>query len=411
MNTRFAPSPTGKLHLANIKIALLNYNAAKIYNKNFILRIDDTDIRRSNNYQIQEIKELLKNLNIDYDRSYQQSSKDYTTWINYLKNIGILYPCYETEAELMQQRTIQNKQGLPARYFPYINDTTRIPHWRFKLDSLHIESWDDKIFGIQKHKLSEASDPIVIREDGTLLYILASVIDDIEDKISIIIRGADHIANTAIQRYMWRCLDHNPDQITFAHIPLMLDQNSKPFSKRNEADSVDKLLIAGYFPEVICTSLLIPGYSNMVPKDWWKFDPFKYSKTNTKWDGCNKLQKQYLLSLSEVKGLKWLHQKWPTATIDHWNYLKHDLLLPIEIIKWRDLMESIEIYFPIEDLLDNKIRKLQIIDPKIIAQKLNISVGKASKKLRYILTGNESGPSTDLFRLMPTEVLQARFKC
>ena len=148
MNTRFAPSPTGKLHLANIKIALLNYNAAKMYKKNFILRIDDTDTKRSNNHQIEEIKELLKNLNINYDKSYQQSNKDYTVWINHLKNTGILYPCYETEAELIQQRTIQNKQRLPVRYFPYIRDTSRAPHWRFKLDNTHIESWNDKIFGI-----------------------------------------------------------------------------------------------------------------------------------------------------------------------------------------------------------------------------------------------------------------------
>lgn len=408
MNTRFAPSPTGKLHAGNIRIAILNYNAAKLYNQKFILRIDDTDIKRSNSQIIQDIQNLLLKLGIPFDYMYQQSKKDYTQHIQKLKDLGFLYPCYETEEELNQQRIIQNKQGLPPRYIPSAINITKEPHWRFKLDRNHIETWNDKIFGPQKHKLSEASDPVVIRQDGTLLYILASIIDDIDDKISIIVRGADHIANSAIQRYMWRSLGYDPDQITFAHIPLMLDTNGKPFSKRNDTDSIEQFLSNAYFPHIICHSLLIPGYSGISTK-WQEFDPFSYSKCNTKWEGCSKLQKKYLLKLNASDGQKWLNNHgWLNATSDHWEYLKHEIISLTDIIKWKDIMENSEIIFPSRDELDIKIKQLQEIDPYKISDILNISIRLAANKLRYILCGSESGPSIETFKLLNSQIIKNR---
>ena len=209
MKCRFAPSPTGLLHVGNVRSALLNWAYAKKNNGNFVLRIDDTDKSRSTKEFENKIKENLTWLGVNWDKTFNQSDRvdNYNLKIKKLKNDGRLYPCFETAQELSLKKKSLLSSGKPPIYdrssllLTKENIDEKInsgfkPHWRFKLNASIIE-WHDLIKGKVKFDPKNLSDPILIREDGSLLYHLPSVIDDIEEGISHIIRGEDHISNTA----------------------------------------------------------------------------------------------------------------------------------------------------------------------------------------------------------------------
>lgn len=251
VRVRFAPSPTGKLHVGNVRTALLNWLFAKKEGGTFILRIDDTDLERSTNDYENGIREDLSWLGMEWQETFNQSHRFplYEAAAKKLKEEGLLYPCYDTSEELDRQRKLQRVQGKPPVYNRGALDLSdddkaaleaegRKPHWRFKLSGNPV-IWEDVVRGEQKIDTSSISDPVLIRADGSFLYTLPSVVDDIEAKISHVIRGEDHVTNSGAQIEIFRALsDHLP---SFAHTPLLVGKDGKGLSKRLGSLSMGEL--------------------------------------------------------------------------------------------------------------------------------------------------------------------------
>jgi glutamyl-tRNA synthetase len=213
--TRFAPSPTGRLHVGNIRTALHCWLWAKKHDGRFLLRIDDTDLARSKDEYIDAIRADLAWLGLNFDDSTRQSQhfERYNARFEALKAAGRVYACYETPEELDLRRKVLLGRGLPP---VYERPTTpppegRDPHWRFKLDHDATIEWHDLIRGSQHFDPGKISDPVIRRADGSWLYLLPSVIDDIDMGVTHVVRGEDHVSNTATQIQMFGALDSTPN--------------------------------------------------------------------------------------------------------------------------------------------------------------------------------------------------------
>ena len=239
---RFAPSPTGKLHLGNARMALVNYLYARHAGGVYVLRIDDTDRERSRDEFTDAIRADLQWLGIGWDEEYHQSARmdRYERAMERLKAIYRAYPCYETAEELDYKRKRQLARGKPPIYDRAARSLTdedrakleaegRKPHWRFLLAPGPV-TWTDLVRGPCHYEAEHLSDPVLMREDGVPLYTLTSVVDDVELNISHIIRGEDHVTNTAPQIQLFEALHAAPP--AFAHLPLMVDALGKGLSKR-----------------------------------------------------------------------------------------------------------------------------------------------------------------------------------
>lgn len=239
---RFAPSPTGKLHVGNVRTAIIVWLAARKLGGSFMLRLDDTDEERSKEEYADAIQRDLKWLGMEWDEFARQRDRmdRYDECIQKLKDDGRLYPCYETSEELALKRKSLLSRGLPPIYDRAALDLTdeqkakyeaegRKPHWRFLLNHTPIE-WDDLIRGPVKFEGKDLADPVLIREDGRPLYHLCSVIDDIDFNISHIIRGEDHVTNTAAHIQMFEALGAKPPSC--AHLSLISDAEGGKLSKR-----------------------------------------------------------------------------------------------------------------------------------------------------------------------------------
>jgi glutamyl-tRNA synthetase len=239
--TRFAPSPTGRLHVGNIRTALHNFLFARKEGGTFILRIDDTDRERSTAEFDQAIRDDLGWLGLMPDKLVRQSERLglYEREFERLKSAGWVYACYETAEELEVRRKVLLGRGLPPVYERKPADAPmpegRIPHWRFRLDHDSPVAWNDLIRGEQKFDPKLLSDPIVRREDGSWLYLLPSVIDDIDLEITHVVRGEDHVSNSAVQIQMFEALGSEPPR--FAHEALLVAAEGK-LSKRTGAYGV-----------------------------------------------------------------------------------------------------------------------------------------------------------------------------
>jgi len=245
MKLRFAPSPTGYLHVGNTRTLLLNWFMAKKNKAEFVLRFDDTDQERSEEKYVDQIRADLEWLGVDYDHELKQSDRLdlYTAAAEKLKASGRLYPCYETKNELDFKRKRQLSQGRPPVYdraalrlFPEeikeFEAEVRTPHWRFKLDQDATITWEDAAHGTLTFEAKHFSDPILLRENGAPVYTLSGVVDDLDMGITHIIRGDDHISNTAIQIQLMEALGGNGDDFTFAHMPLLTSADGSGLSKR-----------------------------------------------------------------------------------------------------------------------------------------------------------------------------------
>jgi glutamyl-tRNA synthetase len=233
--TRFAPSPTGRLHVGNIRTALHNFLFARKNGGRFILRIDDTDRERSTAEFDQAIRDDLEWLGLTPDQLVRQSERFdlYEREFEKLKAAGRVYACYETPEELDLRRKVLLGRGLPPVYERKPDDAPvpegRAPHWRFKLDHGEPIVFHDLVRGEQKFDPKLLSDPVVRREDGSWLYLLPSVIDDVDLGITHIVRGEDHVSNSATQIQMFEALGAKPPE--FAHEALLVMAEGK-LSKR-----------------------------------------------------------------------------------------------------------------------------------------------------------------------------------
>ena len=265
--TRFAPSPTGRLHVGNIRTALHNALFARKHGGQLILRIDDTDRERSTAEFDQAIRDDLEWLGLDPDRIVRQSDRFdlYDREFERLKTAGRVYACYETPEELDLRRKVLLGRGLPPVYERKGEDAAvpegRAPHWRFRLDHDAPIEWTDLIRGPQRFDPKLLSDPVVRREDGSWLYLLPSVIDDIDLGITHIVRGEDHVSNSAAQIQMFEALDAAPPQ--FAHEALLIAAEGK-LSKRLGSYGTAEVRDAGFEPMALLSVLARIGTSQPV---------------------------------------------------------------------------------------------------------------------------------------------------
>ncbi len=270
---RFAPSPTGYLHAGNVRTALVNYLYARKTGGEFMLRIDDTDLERSKPEYIDSIHEDLKWLGIEWVKTFKQSERfaRYDEVKQKLIADGRLYPCYETGEELETKRKFQMKRGAPPIYDraalklteeekKKLEEEGRRPHYRFRLEPTDI-TWDDLIRGPQKFNGAHLSDPILFREDGSLIYMLCSVVDDGDYEVTHIVRGEDHVTNTAIQIQIAEALGYK--LANFAHMALLKSKDGE-LSKRKGGFDIRSLREEGVEPKAILSLLAKMGTSDAI---------------------------------------------------------------------------------------------------------------------------------------------------
>lgn len=271
---RFAPSPTGKLHVGNIRAALTNFLFARKTGGKFLLRLDDTDTERSTEENAQGIYRDLAWLGLNHDLFAKQSERAaaHNAAADRLRAAGRLYPCYETADELDRRRKRQLAQHKPPVYDRAALALTaeqradfeakgRKPHWRFKLSGKPVE-FNDIIRGPVHIETASLSDPVLIREDGRFLYTLPSVVDDIDFKITHIIRGEDHVTNTGVQIEIFEALGAPIPQ--FAHFSMLVGAGGEALSKRLGSLSIEGLREEGIEPQAINSLLAKLGTSDPV---------------------------------------------------------------------------------------------------------------------------------------------------
>ena len=432
--TRFAPSPTGLLHLGNLRTALLNFLLAKQEAGRFILRFDDTDGIRSKEKFSQLIREDLHWLGLSWDIEISQS--DHLERYNFEKlkliEMGRLYECFETQSELELKRKKQLNIGKPPVYDRSalnLSDkeretlrSNRKGYWRFRLNDKNAE-WKDAILGDQCVNPSHVSDPVLIRADGQYLYTLASVIDDIDYGITDIVRGSDHVTNTAVQIQIFEALGKPIPN--FAHHSLLVDANGKALSKRDGSLNLQSLRNDGVEPMAIISLLMSLGASGGTKLFSRVDETIKYFKLGSLSRSPAKLDMNTLLNLSQ-KSLQ-------TLPFDQIKSYIISVGVP-EIISeefWNMAKENLKSKKDIEDLwaICNRKVHLDPEDPnysylkeafsilqnfeadndtwRLWTEKIQTLSGRKGKDLfqplRYALTGSYSGP--DMNKLLPIMIL------
>lgn len=310
VTVRFAPSPTGHIHIGNARTALFNWLFALKNKGRFILRFDDTDAARSKQEYADQIQKDLFWLGVRPDVTTHQSARfdTYAAAAERLKEAGLLYPCWETAEELERRRRLRLARKLPPVYGRDALKLTdaekaayeaegRKPHWRFMLPNFADDPftmlrteivWNDLVRGPQTVDLSSMSDPVLIREDGTYPYTLPSVVDDIELGISHVIRGDDHVANTGVQVALFRALGAVPPE--FGHHNLLTTSTGEGLSKRTGALSIRSLAEDGIEPMSVASLAVLIGSSESVSAVRTmdelaeRFDPASASKSASKFD-------------------------------------------------------------------------------------------------------------------------------
>jgi glutamyl-tRNA synthetase len=274
VTVRFAPSPSGYLHVGNMRLAIINWLFARREGGQFWLRLDDTDAGRSAQEYTDAILHDLAWMDLEWDRYERQSERmdAYAEAAERLKASGRLYPAYETPEELEAKRKAQIARKVPPLYDRAalaltpdqrraLEASGRKPHWRFRIEPGKIE-WDDLIHGPIAFDAGQISDPVLIREDGRPLYGFSSVVDDIAFGITHIVRGDDHITNTAGQIQLFQALGGALP--VFAHLPLLIDSEGTKLSKRLGALSIQNLREAGIEPLTLAVYLSRMGTSDPI---------------------------------------------------------------------------------------------------------------------------------------------------
>jgi glutamyl-tRNA synthetase len=271
--TRFAPSPTGYLHIGNLRAALFNWLVARRANGTFILRLDDTDPQRSKDEYALAIEEDLTWLGLTWDRIERQSKRldRYGDAARRLRESGRLYEAFETPGELDLKRKKLLAMGRPPVYDRAALELSeaekdrlraeRGSHWRFRLDQERIE-WTDGILGPLSIDAASVSDPVLIRADGQVLYTFASVVDDSEMGVTDIVRGADHVTNTATQIQIIEALGRRPPR--FAHHSLLTGPQGEGLSKRLGTLALRDLRAQGIEPMALLSLLARLGSADPV---------------------------------------------------------------------------------------------------------------------------------------------------
>jgi glutamyl-tRNA synthetase len=424
--TRFAPAPTGRLHVGNIRTAVHNWLWARKHDGRFILRLDDTDKERSSEAHAEGIREDLAWLGLAWDEEHRQSLRfdRYEAAFERLREAGRVYPAYETAQELDLKRKIQLSRGKPPVYDraalqlseaerTRLEGEGRQPHWRFRLDHEAPIEWDDLIRGRQHFDPVLLSDPVVRREDGSWLYMLPSSVDDVDMGVTHVLRGEDHVTNTALQLQMFEALGAAPPR--FAHEALLVGSEGK-LSKRLGSLGADALREAGIEPIALVAKLARLGTSLPVEPvtepavliETFDFATFGRAPARFDLDELAQLNARivHLLPFEAVAG------RLPEGMgPDDWAAIRPNLKSVAEAADWWDILHGhVEAEAGAEDgpVLEAAAQILDSLDwseppwPQLVAA-LKERTGLAGKALfrplRLALTGRESGP--EMAALLP----------
>lgn len=438
---RFAPSPTGYLHLGNARMATLNYFLSKKINADFVLRIDDTDIGRVKQEYIDGTHEDLKWLGISWAEEFKQSERIniYNDFLEKLKQENLVYPCYETPEELDYKKKLQIAMKRPPIYDREMLNLSaekkaqyeaegRKPYYRLKISHSDIK-WKDLIKGDIHFKGEHISDPVVLREDGSFLYLLTSVIDDINSNITHIIRGEDHVVNTAVQIQMFEYLKA-PVPI-FAHLPLITNNSGEGFSKRDGALSLRKLRAEGIHPMTINNYLFMLGlgeinktYANIneIVED---FDLEKYNSASAKFDEEKLLETNLrVLRIAPFAEIKTMAKDYLDIDIKEsfWEIIKHNINNFADIRTWFNIAYSNNLNVKLENKELIKIAIDSVPDGEFnentwdiwlanIKSKIDIKGKELFHPLRLAFSGKDKGPTfNDLIVLVGKERLMNRLQ-
>lgn len=438
VKVRFAPSPTGYLHVGNARTALVNFLFARHEGGTLLLRLDDTDHERGRPEYEQGIYDDLRWLGISWDEQARQSDRmaRYQEVAEALKATGRLYPCFENEDELASKRAALIRRKLPPVYDRAALAMTaeqrqaaeangKRPYWRFKLSGEAV-SWNDLVLGGRSIKLPTVSDPVLIRADGTPLYTFTSIVDDIDMEITHIIRGEDHVSNTAVQIDLFRAISRAPVP-RFAHLPLISGGDGEKLSKRIGSISLKSLRKDGVEPAALTSYLARLGTSKDVAplaleELIARFSLSDFSRSPPRFDAAQ------LLGLNR----KLLHHLAYEAVKDHlppgatpafWEAVRGNLDLLTETRRWWDVVQGdvIALALPeesrlvIEAALASLPAELTPESWKGWTSAISAATGAKGKALyqplRLALTGEEHGPEmAPLLALMGHERVRRRLQ-
>ncbi len=427
MKLRFAPSPTGLLHVGNARVALVNWLLARQQGGTVLLRLDDTDTERSKAEYAAALEEDLRWLGLDWDESFRQSDRmaRYQAAAERLKASGRLYPCLESEEELRFKREQRLRQGRPPVYdraalrmTPEQLERARAngkqPYWRFLLSNRTME-WQDGVLGRRQVKLPSLSDPVLIRADGTPLYTFTSVVDDLESGVTHVVRGEDHVTNTGVQMDLWEALGGDLGALSFAHLPLLTDADGGPLSKRLGSlslrqlrrDGMEPAALAGYLAALGTSCDPVPG----MPRDLVAgFDLSAISRSPARFDPRQllALNRRYLHEAS----FESVRDRLPAGAGEaFWQAVRGNLDLLREARTWWEVVHGTVIP-PVQEGEGEFLRAaLAALPPEpwdestwpAWTEALKQATGRKGKALflplRLALTGEEHGP--DLKSLLP----------
>lgn len=427
MKLRFAPSPTGLLHVGNARQALANALYARRHGGQFQLRIDDTDIGRSREELVEAIQKDLHWMGIQWDETFRQTERldRYAAAIEKLKASGHLYPCFESEQELAAKRETQIRQRRAPVYDRAMLKMTpqqraqaeangKVPYWRFKLSNTTVR-WRDMVMGDCQVKLPSVSDPVLVRTDGTVLYTLASVVDDLETGITHIIRGEDHVTNTGLQIDIAQALGAHPDHFRFAHLPLLLDENGGKLSKRFDACSLRTFRQDGIEATALISYLARLGSSDdpvLLPFDEQAkiYDISHISRSAARFDTRQLLAMNHKL-LAQTPYADVADRLPKGATEAFWLAIRGNIELLSEARLWHNVTDG-DIIPPVQEGEDDFLKEAASLLPpepwdettwKAWTTAVREKTGRSGKALfhplRLALTGEEQGP--ELRDLLP----------
>jgi glutamyl-tRNA synthetase len=450
VRVRIAPSPTGNLHIGTARTAMFNWLYARRHSGKFVLRIEDTDKQRSRPEYTQNILAGLAWLGLDYDEGPIYQSQRFDRHVEMVKSLldrGLAYYCYTSAEELEQMRQEQAAKKQAPRYDNRHRNLTqaqrdqfaaegRIPVIRFMIEEPREISWQDLVRGTVTWNSRDLGGDMVIAkvdESGEIsqaLYNFAVVVDDIDMQISHVIRGEDHIANTAKQILLYEAFDRQPPQ--FGHTPLILNAQGAKISKRDGATSVDEFRAMGYVPEAFNNYMVLLGWSPADGKEIFSLDEaakvFDFDRVNKAgarfdWDKLNWINSQYLHSMEPEKLCDRLIPVWQAASyvvgeIDRdWLLALVELIAP-SLTRLNDAVEMTSFFFQdlsytdtaktvlepdnvkeiLQDLL-NEFKNTAELDKdsvneaiKTVTKAKGVKKGMAMKPLRAAITGDVHGP-------------------
>jgi glutamyl-tRNA synthetase len=419
---RFAPSPTGFLHIGNARVAIVNCLFALKSSGSFLLRIDDTDITRSKKEYEDSIMNDLIWLGIKYDRFCRQSERidRYHEVMKSLVKDGIVYRCFETAEELEYKKRRALSEGVSPVYdraslfldqaeARSLEEGGARCHWRFKLPDECI-SWNDIILGNVSYDLRNISDPVIMKTDGSFLYTFTSVIDDIDYEVTHVIRGQDHVTNTSAQIAMFRAISRGHPE--FAHLSLLVDKDGSQFSKRLGGMNLSDIRGRGIDPMAVLNLLatlgssLAPLYTLNMDDLIDYFDINKFSTNSPKFDMNNLflLNRKILQSMTydDVKDRVGQDIEMPPNSFE---MIRDNIMTYEDIKEWDRILSHDFIPQPPssedeKNVLKGAVDALERVELDCLVRTVKEETGISGKALyiplRKAITGMEHGPNLEV---------------